>query len=307
MCDTATFLALIMSNSVAILTDRRNTLMSQFANYTLVSEDYDSTRIPVGVDTILSCLSRTGVPISEQTVLEAGCGTGNYLHAVRPHLGSIAGIDFNEGMLAQARTKLGEDVELTCGSVLDLPYENERFDGIICNQVIHHLEEGPSAADDPAGWKPCSFSNVSRFIQEAYRALRPGGAFVLNATTLDQFPQGYWWADLIPAAAARMRCRLPELDQMIQMFAEAGFEIESVSPDLEGILQGPSYLDPSGPLSEAWRAGDSTWSLVSDAELDSARQWVEQRNLEGKMQAFLDEREKNRLTVGQATFFCGRK
>jgi hypothetical protein len=66
-------------------------------------------------------------------------------------------------------------------------------------------------------------------------------------------------------------------------------------------------LDPSGPLSEAWRAGDSTWSLVSDAELDSARQWVEQRNLEGKMQAFLDEREKNRLTVGQATFFCGRK
>ena len=91
------------------------------------------------------------------------------------------------------------------------------------------------------------------------------------------------------------------------MLAEAGFEIESVSADLEGILQGPSYLDPSGPLSEAWRAGDSTWSLASDAELDSARQRIKQWNLEAKMQAYLDEREKKRLKVGQTTFFCGRK
>lgn len=281
--------------------------MSQYANYTLASEDYDTTRIPVGVDIILSYLTQTGVPISEQTVLEAGCGTGNYLQAMRPHLGSIVGVDFNEGMLAQARTKLGEDVELACGSILDLLYENERFDGIICNQVIHHLEEGPGAANDPAAWKPCSFPNVLRFIQEAYRVLRPGGAFVINAATHDQLLDGYWWAELIPAAVARLRCRLPDPDQLKQMLAEAGFEIESVSADLEGILQGPSYLDPSGPLSEAWRAGDSTWSLASDAELDSARQRIEQWNLEAKMQAYLDEREKKRLKVGQTTFFCGRK
>jgi SAM-dependent methyltransferase len=264
--------------------------MSQYANYTLASEDYDKTRIPVGVDTILGCLGRTGVPLGEQTVLEAGCGTGNYLQALCPHLGSLVGVDFNEGMLAQARTKFGEDVELTCGSILDLSYEDERFDGVICNQVIHHLDEGPGAADDPAAWKPCSFPNVTRFIQEAYRVLHPGGALVINATTHDQFLHGYWWAELIPAAVARVSRRLPELDQLRQILAGAGFEIESVSADLDGILQGPAYLDPQGPLSEAWRSGDSTWSLASDAELASARQRVEQINLEGTMQAYLDER-----------------
>ena len=77
--------------------------------------------------------------------------------------------------------------------------------------------------------------------------------------------------------------------------------------DLDGILQGPSYLDPKGPLSEAWRVGDSTWSLVSNTELASARQRVEQMNVAGTMQAYLDEREKKRLEVGQSTFVCGRK
>jgi SAM-dependent methyltransferase len=281
--------------------------MSQYANYTVASEDYDKTRIPVGVDAILSCLARTDVPLSAQSVLEAGCGTGNYLQALSPHLGSLVGIDFSEGMLAQARAKLGEDVELTCGSILDLSFEDERFDGITCNQVIHHLDEGPGEADDPAAWEPCSFPNVTRFIHEAYRVLRPGGALVINATTHDQMLDGYWWADLISVAAARMNCRLPDLDQLRQIFAGAGFETESVSADLDGVLQGPSYLDPKGPLSEAWRAGDSTWSLAADAELASARQRVEQMNLEGTMQAYLDERERKRLEVGQSMFVCGRK
>jgi SAM-dependent methyltransferase len=281
--------------------------MSRYENYTLTSEDYDATRIPVGVNTILACLTRTAVPLSDQTVLEAGCGTGNYLQALRPHLGSLVGVDFNEGMLVQARTKLGEDVELTCGSILDLIYDDERFDGVICNQVIHHLDEGPGVADDPATWKPCRFPNVTRFVQEAYRVLRPGGALVVNTTTHDQFPHGFWWAELIPAAVARVSCRLPDFDQIKPILAEAGFEIESISADLDGILQGPSYLDPKGPLSEAWRAGDSTWSLVSAAELTSARQRVERMNLEGTMQTYLDEREKERMKVGQSTFVCGRK
>jgi SAM-dependent methyltransferase len=281
--------------------------MSQYANYTLASEDYDATRVPFGVDTILGCLARTGVPLNEQTVLEAGCGTGNYLQALRPHLGSLAGIDFSEGMLAQARTKLGEDVELTCGSILDLSYKDEQFDGITCNQVIHHLDEGPGASDNPAAWKPCSFPNVTRFIREAYRVLRPGGAIVLNATSHDQFRDGFWWADLIPVAVARLTCRMPDLDQLKRILAKAGFEIESVAADLDGILQGPSYLDPEGPLSETWRAGDSTWSLTSDAELTNARHRVEQINVEGTMQAYLGEREKTRLEIGQSTFICGRK
>lgn len=221
--------------------------MSKYADYTAASRDYDTTRIPVGVDTLLSFLAKTAVPLGKQDVLEAGCGTGNYMKALCPHVGRLAGIDFSEGMLAQARTKVTEEVELICGSILDMSFANDRFDGITCNQVIHHLEEGPGASDDPAGWKPSNFRNVAQFIGDAYRVLRPGGAFVLNATSHNQFRDGYWWADLIPVAVARVSCRMPDLDQLNQLLREAGFHIEAVSPDLDGVLQGPSYLDPRAP------------------------------------------------------------
>jgi hypothetical protein len=100
---------------------------------------------------------------------------------------------------------------------------------------------------------------------------------------------------------------MPDLDQIKQMLTAAGFDIEAVSADVDGVLQGPSYLDLRGPLSESWRAGDSTWSLVSDAELADVKQRVERMNTEGTMQAYLDERESKRSNIGQTTFVCGRK
>lgn len=281
--------------------------MSQYERYSTTSLDYDSTRVSVGVDTILDCLTRTGSSLSDQTVLEAGCGTGNYLHALRPQLGRLCGIDFSEGMLEQARAKLDDDIELTCGSILDMPFADGQFDGVICNQVIHHLDKGPCATDDPAAWKASGHPNIAQFMQEAYRVLRPGGALVLNATTPVQFRDGFWWANLIPAAIHRLSRRMPDLDSLKQIIVETGFSIEFITADLDGVLQGPSYLDPQGPLREAWRAGDSTWSLATDKELASAQQRVERMTLEGTMQAYVSEREKKRQEVGQSTFICGRK
>lgn len=281
--------------------------MFEFEDYAVTSGDYDSTRSPIGVGTIVSCFARTDVPLREQTVLEAGCGTGNYLHALRPQIGSRFGMDFSEGMLKQARAKLGENVELICGSIMEMPYESEKFDGITCNQVLHHLDEGPSAADDPATWRQSGSPNVTRFTNEAFRVLKLGGAFVLNTATHEQLRDGYWWADLIPVAVARLSCRMPDLNPLTEILSAVGFEIELVKADLVGCLQGASYLDPTGPLNEAWRAGDSTWSLATAAELAAATERVERMNRDGTMPAWLEAREEKRRRLGQTTFICGRK
>ena len=68
--------------------------------------------------------------------------------------------------------------------------------------------------------------------------------------------------------------------------------------DLHGILQGNCYLNPLGPLSDEWRAGDSTWTLASAAELAEACERVEQMDGEGTMEGFLAECERRRKLVG---------
>ena len=281
--------------------------MTEYENYTATSLKYDATRIPVGVDTILRCFEKTAIPLGEQLIVETGCGTGNYLKAIRPHVASLTGIDFNEGMLDQARAKLGDSVEFTCGSILEMPFDDGQFDGITCNQVLHHLDEGPTAADHPADWPKSDSPNVARFVEEAFRVLKPGGALVINTASHKQMRDAYWWAELIPTAVARVECRMPDVDPLTRILTAAGFEVELVEPDLDGILQGGSYLDPTGPLHESWRAGDSTWSLVTDEELAAACERVERMNSDGLMKPWLKQREAKRRLLGQSTFICGRR
>lgn len=281
--------------------------MSDYENYSTTSLEYDATRIPFGVDTILRSFEQTGIPLAEQSILEAGCGTGNYLKALQPHVGSLAGIDFSEGMLAQARAKLGSNVEFICGSILEMPFDDGLFHGIACNQVLHHLDVGPTASDDPADWPNSGSPNVARFVEEAFRVLKPGGALVINTASHEQMRDAYWWADLIPIAVARVEHRMPDVDPLTRTLAAAGFEVELVEPDLDGILQGESYLDPTGPLHESWRAGDSTWSLTTDAELAVACERVERMNSDGSMEQWLKQQEEKRQRLGQSTFICGRR
>ena len=55
-------------------------------------------------------------------------------------------------------------------------------------QVIHHL-------DTPGNGHP----NIRKFVQEAYRVLKPSGAFILNTMSPDQcHPNVLWYYSLVP-------------------------------------------------------------------------------------------------------------
>jgi len=96
-------------------------------------------------------------------VLDAGCGTGGLLSALRvrrPDLG-VVGLEWAAGAARRARQKSAAPV--VRGSVNFLPFADRSFDAAIAADVLCH------AAVEPA-----------RALAELNRVLRPGGLLVVN-------------------------------------------------------------------------------------------------------------------------------
>jgi len=270
-----------------------------FTDYTRDSRSYDQTRVPAGVDLLVKALSAARAPLEQQTVLDAGCGTGNYVLPLLDHVRAVWGLELNPGMLAQARRKLEgvAGVRLESGSVLAMPFEDASVDSVALNFVIHHLPVGDGGELD----------GVAQAMRECERVLRPGGAVVIQTVSLAQFREGFWWAELIPDAVDRAWERYPALSQLSELLRGVGLEPGEEHLLLNEVLQGAAYLDPEGPLKAEFRAGDSTWSLTTVEELAQAQARVRDLIASGDMTAFLQRKEDARKTVGQATFVVGRK
>ena len=74
----------------------RHITMSKFENYTNTSQNYDLTRQPVGLELIFGALACGSRPLGEQTALDAGCGTGNYLAALAGKVARTAQISLEQ-------------------------------------------------------------------------------------------------------------------------------------------------------------------------------------------------------------------
>ena len=104
---------------------------------------------------VLRCLLDAVAPAS--TILEVGCGTGNYLVAICAAVGCHGcGVDPSAEMLAEARAQ-SASLQLARGSAEDLDFPAASFDLVFSVDVIHHVHDR------------------ARFFQEAARVLRPGG------------------------------------------------------------------------------------------------------------------------------------
>lgn len=272
--------------------------MSSYEDYGEVSGNYDDTRVAIGGEIIVGALSLGRVPLAETRLLDAGCGTGTFASLLAPHVGSVSVVDASEGMLAVAEQKLAgvDGTEFHQGTLQQLPFDDDSFDAVMTNQVLHHI------GDQQGG----DWAQHARVFVEYARVLRPGGVLVVNTSSTEQLQHGFWYYSLIPRAADVLRRRYAPVPVLDELAEDNGMTVAGHFVPVDAVLQGPSYFDAVGPLSEAWRRGDSSWSLVDDAEMAAMTETVTALCDRGELDAFVAEADARRVDIGQVTFVVAR-
>ena len=107
-------------------------------------------------------------------VLIPGFGYGRNARPFYEKGFEVTGIEISSTAITLAHELLGSDIRVFHGSVDDLPFDQEIYDGIFCHALIHLL--------DSAGRK--------KLLSDCYRQLRHGGMMVFTAITKDASTYG---------------------------------------------------------------------------------------------------------------------
>lgn len=97
-------------------------------------------------------------------LLDVGCGNGALTELYAPHFSHTVGADIQASLMKGA----GDYASWTCAVGEHLPFEDASFDGIICFEVLEHVQD-PEAV-----------------VREFHRVLKPGGQAVISVPNK-------WW------------------------------------------------------------------------------------------------------------------
>ncbi|HXF85335.1 MAG TPA: class I SAM-dependent methyltransferase [Anaerolineales bacterium] len=168
-------------------------------------------------------------------ILEAGCGTAQFVVALRANGYDCFGLDYAFGALQRARKIVGA-LPLACGDLTALGIANDTFDAVISLGVVEHRREGPEP-----------------FLREMHRILKANGMLLISVPYFNPLRQ--WRAgrgayqddvsglDFYQYAFSRR--------EFFHLLEEAGYEIttwysyahqNTLSQELHGLKRMPSIV-----------------------------------------------------------------
>ena len=100
----------------------------------------------------------------EQSCLDLCCGTGDIAREVLRQFPSskVTGLDFSEEMLniAESKNTIEMDVKYVPGDAMNIPFQNAVFDAVTIGYGMRNVQD------------------ISQFLLEIFRVLKPGGVLV---------------------------------------------------------------------------------------------------------------------------------
>ena len=165
--------------------------------------------------------------VTGRRILDAGCGSGPLLAALRDRGAVVTGFDKSAGMVELARRRLGDGADLLVAELgSPLPFPDDTFDDATASLVLHYLED----------WGPA--------LAELRRVLKPAGRLIVSVN--HPFAENLWHreAGLEPdyfatynyvvewtadGQTALLRFWTRPLHAMTDAFTAAGFRVSVIS------------------------------------------------------------------------------
>lgn len=273
---------------------------STYCDYNEAFIGYDQIRQPHGLENILKILRQSKVPIAEQTVLEGGFGTGAYLDKIRHHTQMIHGVEGSDEGYQQTLQKVNNEtnVQLQKGNILQLSFRDKSFHAYMVNQVLHHLDHRNH------------FQSINVFLSEASRVLKPGGQLIMNTCSQEQLDPNsgsYWHYKYIYPAAYSIQKHYILIQELEIRLESLGFiEIKRTIPQ-EKIFSQRYYEDPCIALEPEFRKGDSTYSFLSEVELEESNCRLREAIEEGSVYEFMIRAATRAAEIGEGVIVSARK
>ena len=224
--------------------DTGKVLQMTKTNYEPLARDYDQRyrerRYPGVEQTLVRQLEH-----ARGALVEVGCGTAQWVHALSERGLRVLGIDASQAMLSVARARAQGRLVLANASAL--PLREQACAGLFAVHALHH------------------FPDKAAFILEVARVLSPGGRFVVISLDPHRHEDRWGVYDYWPETYARDLARYASTEQISEYGQAAGLRLVEygIAEQLEETRSASELLDRG----EAWKRSTSQLADLS------AREW----------------------------------
>ncbi|MCZ6834204.1 MAG: class I SAM-dependent methyltransferase [Planctomycetota bacterium] len=197
-----------MSETTSLSARERETWNRCAENYLDTFAYLTGESVPLLIEA--SGLNGAGIQAANKNVLEIGAGPGHVSQRFAEMGAIVTGIDFSAQMVAVAQDRY-PDLTFVEADAGNLPFDDETFDVVIANYVVHHLE------------------HPEKVFKEVSRVLKPNGRFVFaqwgpveEQTSTSAFVMALETHDEIRPALMGPLHGVTERDVFAPMLSEAG-------------------------------------------------------------------------------------